>query len=514
MFDSKKGKYKNQNNDKKMLIILFCIVISLAITYYAISNIDFSHSTESNEIDVNSFKTIEDVLKFYNCTFIKQEKSNEKDYDIDIYTTFSEKPYEDDEHINESFYTRLMQLSASVLNFQNFRIIDTRNDITVSVICANNNISKFYINGIEDYFTYIKSQISLKDYKELTITSFEVNSDELNNLLQNDWLYYNLNLGNSDGFFQKYDQYIEKGLKIRKLDKKIYNIVFTKNYTNPVINGIIVRDAFDLAKAKLGTPTFEDTENGVYGYKGKEFYVFITKEEISIYRIENFEYDEFINLIEEFSNGDTDIYQFLNKLTYLWSNYSEYIVKENSFYITYPLQGISVKCNYENTNAIILYNNVKMTSFQSSKCLEMPECLAQMQVDNVFEDEVSRVVRENSLLTECNKFIEANKTENNTLYSGQYGIYAEKDENNIIEKVYFVSKDSTRPNREINEAIDTFAWLNDSIFIYSINKKGIYYYDLQSNKRGKILTGEQDFKIASCYNNLLKYDNKEIQINF
>ena len=80
--------------------------------------------------------------------------------------------------------------------------------------------------------------------------------------------------------------------------------------------------------------------------------------------------------------------------------------------------------------------------------------------------------------------------------------------------MYFVSKDSTRPNREINEAIDTFAWLNDSIFIYSINKKGIYYYDLQSNKRGKILTGEQDFKIVSCYNNLLKYDNKEIQINF
>ena len=84
MFNSKKGKYKNQNNDKKMLIILFCIVISLAITYYAISNIDFSHSTESNEIDVNSFKTIEDVLKFYNCTFIKQEKSNEKDYDISL----------------------------------------------------------------------------------------------------------------------------------------------------------------------------------------------------------------------------------------------------------------------------------------------------------------------------------------------------------------------------------------------------------------------------------------------
>ncbi len=514
MFNSKKGKYNNQNNDKKMLIILFCVVISLAVTYYAISNIDFSDNTELNEIDINSFKTIEDVLKYYNCTFIKQEKSIEKDYSVDIYATLSEIPYEDDDNINELFYTRLIQFSASVLNFQNFRIIDEKNNITVSVICANNSISKFYINGIEDYFTYIKSQISLKDYKAIEETIFEVNAEELRNLLDNNWSYFNLNIGNYDSIFQKYEQYTEKGLKIRKLDQKIYNIVFTKNYTNPVISGIMVREAFDVAKTKLGTPAFEDTENGVYGYKGKDFYIFVTKDEISIYRIDNVEYEEFINLVEEFSNGDTDIYQFMNKLTYLWSDYSEYIVKENSFYITYPLQGISVKCNYENTNAIILYNNVKMTSFQSSKCLDMPECLAQMQVDNVFEDEVARVSKANSLLANCNKFIDENKTESNTLYSSLYGFYADKDENNIIETMYFVSKDDTRPNREINEAIDTFTWLSDSIFIYSINKKGIYYYDLQADKRGKILTGEQEFKIESCYNNLLKYDNKEIQINF
>jgi hypothetical protein len=204
----------------------------------------------------------------------------------------------------------------------------------------------------------------------------------------------------------------------------------------------------------------------------------------------------------------------MNELTYLWSDYNEYVVGEDYFYITYPIEGISVKCNYDDTNAIIIYNNCQMEQKQIVECLKLPECLAQMQVDNVFEVEKTRVAKVNSLLSNCEKFVEENKTEDNQLINTLYGIYADKDSSDNIKSMYFVSKDGTKVNREIIEYIDTFAWLNDTIFIYSVPQKGIYYYDLEANIRGIIVTGNEDYKITSCNNYLLKYDNEELYINF
>ena len=62
--------------------------------------------------------------------------------------------------------------------------------------------------------------------------------------------------------------------------------------------------------------------------------------------------------------------------------------------------------------------------------------------------------------------------------------------------------------------MDTFAWLNDTIFIYSNPNEGIYYYNLENNQKGILMSGEDEFKIKSLNNNILKYDDKEIMINF
>lgn len=512
-------KYKKQKNnpnrDMNVLVFLAIAVAVLAIISNVISNLDFSNEKNTDEINIANFQNIQEVLEYYNCTYIKQEKSVENVYEIDVYAKLSKKLYENEKTSNENFYNRLIKLSASVLNYKSFRIIDTENDIKIAVECDENGIKKIFINGIEDYFTYMNSQQSLKEYKEIKTTDFGIDAEELSKLIQNSWSVNSLDLGKADGIFQEYEQYLAKGIKIRKINGKIYNIVFTKGYTNSVISGIMVREGFDVAKSKLGTPSFEDTENNVYGYKGNECYVFFSKDEISVYRrpTEN-DYSDFVKLANKLSSSELDLYQFMNELTYLWPDYSKYVVNQDSFYITYPLKGIAVKCNYDNTNAILIYNNCGMTTSQISQCLNMPEVLAQMQVDNVFETEKDRVQNTQSLLTNCEKFVEENKTENNPLINSEYSFFAEKDENGNINKVYFVSKDGNKANREMIEYIDTYAWLSDTLFLYSIPQKGIYCFNLESNQKISIITGKEEFKIQSCNNNLLKYDDTEIQINF
>lgn len=512
-------KYKNQKNnpnrDIKMLVFLAIAVAVLAILSNVISNLDFSNEKDTDEINIANFQNIQEVLEYYNCTYIKEENSKEDGYETDVYARLSKKLYEDDETSNENFYNRLIKLSASVLNFKSFRIIDTENDITIAVQCDGQSIKKIFINGIEDYFTYMNSQKSLKEYKEIKTTDFGIDSEELNNLIQGSWSVNSLNLGKTDGIFQEYEQYLAKGIKIRKINGKIYNIVFTKGYTNSVISGIMVREGFEVAKSKFGTPSFEDTENNVYGYKGNDCYVFFSADEISVYRrTKENDYSDFVDLTNKLSNSELDLYQFMNELTYLWPDYSKYVVNQDSFYITYPLKGIAVKCNYDNTSAIIIYNNCGMTTSQISQCLNMPEVLAQMQVDNVFEAEKDRVSNTKNLLTNCEKFVEENKTENNPLINSEYSFYAEKDENGNINKIYFVSKDGTKVNREMIEYIDTYAWLSDTLFLYSIPQKGIYCFNLENNQKMNIISGKEEFKIQSCNNDLLKYDDKEIQINF
>lgn len=511
----KKSKYKsnNPNRDIKILVILAVVVILLAIISSFISHLDFSNSENENSINVFNFTDIKSVLEFYNCEYISEIDSTDSNFEIDIYAKIN-TPLYDGEKSNKSFYDRLIRLSGSILEFKNFRIIDTENEINIEVTCEDNSIKKVVINGIEDYFAYMDSQISLRKYKEIPETEFIVDSNELNNLLKTNWDEKFLNVGNSDGLFQNYNQFLQQGIQYRTINDKIYNIVFTKKYTNPVINGIIVREGFDIVESKFGEPTFLNEELQIKGYKGKNFYIFFTEDQISIYRRETTDYTKFIELLNKLTNSQLDLYDFMNELTYLWNDYSEYTVGEDYFYITYPLKGISIKCNYEDTNAIILYNNCSMEQATIEKCLDMPECLAYMQIDNVFEAEEARVENLKSLNERCENFRNERQTDENPLINAKYSFYADIDINGNITRIYFISKDENFPNKQLNEYADTFAWLNDTIFIYSNPNEGIYYLNLENNQKGILISGQEEFKIKSYNNGILKYDDKEIQVNF
>ena len=66
-------------------------------------------------------------------------------------------------------------------------MIDETNDIEIVVYCRGNSIDKIVINGKEDYFIYMKSQIEASKYQLIPTTEFEVQSPEIQNLRENLW---------------------------------------------------------------------------------------------------------------------------------------------------------------------------------------------------------------------------------------------------------------------------------------------------------------------------------------
>ena len=59
----------------------------------------------------------------------------------------------------------------------------------------------------------------------------------------------------------------------------------------------------------------------------------------------------------------------------------------------------------------------------------------------------------------------------------------------------------------------SYIWPTEDYFIYSVERKGIFYYDLKQQTKGKIVTGEDIFEIKSLQNGLLSYDDKTILMN-
>ena len=79
---------------------------------------------------------------------------------------------------------------------------------------------------------------------------------------------------------------------------------------------------------------------------------------------------------------------------------------------------------------------------------------------------------------------------------------------------YFIAKNPQYPNCELSENINSYIWVNEDCFVYSVVNKGIYYYDLKTQTKGTIITGNENFEIKSYQDDILKYDDSELQIKY
>lgn len=290
------------------------------------------------------------MVEYMKCKYIKQKKSTEKDYDIDIYLELYKDLYTDG-NSNEDYYTKLINNIAGVSGFKNIRMIDEKKDITIAIKCnkENKTIDEIKINGIENYFNYKKTNIERKSYKEYTICKKDIKSKELNGLIKNDWYAQDVNFGSKDSYFNNYDIYFDEGIEVRIIDSKVYNIIFTKKYNNEIVEGIGSDTGLEEIREKMGEQEFGSIDENILGYVFEDLYIFFGKDEVSVYPNTNEDTSKFEKLLDKFIENNNEK-ELMKELTTVWMDYDYYEYNTDFFNIAYSKKGIEISYNVGETN--------------------------------------------------------------------------------------------------------------------------------------------------------------------
>ena len=510
------------NSKQKKAIIITLIAILLLILIYILIILSLTpNDNQENDFDISGgYTSIKQIVEANGCKYIKDYVNEEDEYPIQIELKFKYDLYTDDTS-NEKFYMKIINETAKFVRYKNIKMIDEEKDITIEIECNDSKIKTIKINEIEDYFIYMDSQISVSKYKEIKTVQLEANSEILTALFEGNW-DTEINCGTRDSIFNSYHIFFDEGIEYRKIGSKIYNMVFTEKYPNTVVGNIRPGESVSSVKLKLGDPSFEDKDLGVIGYKAKDFYVFFNGKEISIYRNIKIDYSDFWKLVDEFIKDDSDMSfkDFMNELTYIWPDYSEYEYNAEYMFISYPNKGIDIKFNYENEDGIVVYNNISENLDRVKRYVKNTEFLSKLQIDDVFEAEKRRMKKTAKLEKNSDEFWAKLKEElkpNEEPSCGEselYKFYMDLDDNGFVITAYFISKTGNEVNRELNEPMSSYVWISDNLLVYGIERKGIYCYNVLDGSKQTLMEGDEAYHIKKFEDNIIYYDNGEMNISF
>ena len=354
-------KYKHSKNKKLKIIIIFIVIVVLLFLFSIISK---KHEQKEKEeyvknLNLEEIQTVEDLVIKLGDKYIKEIESKEENFQKDIYIEFKNS-IDDTMKNNSSYIEKLMKQIARILQYDNFRIIDEKQEKFFSVICnkENNVLQEIYINGTEynKYITLLKEE----KYKEENKIELEVNSEILKKLISDSWSTEKLQLGKNYVEEGKYITYEDKGITIKKIVKNAYSIVFSENYTENIVNGINLDTPLEQIRDRLGEPAIEN--DYFIGYVCDEFYIFFNEIDIAVYKNPEKEMieksEQFSKLVKDFLDS-MDAKAFINELTYLYEDYDIYSYNENYVSLIYYTRGIKVRFNVGAFNGLTIYKNFK-----------------------------------------------------------------------------------------------------------------------------------------------------------
>ena len=248
---------KKKNIKKILIISLILLVTVISVRNLVIEAIERANMETKVYTSVSDFKSIKEIAEYMGCTYIKQVKSSSDLFDTDIYLKFKYELYTD-EVSNEEYYYRMIALMLGYLNYESIRLIDQENDIVIAIQADSQKqeITNLLINGKSNYFANQETLKSIEQYQTFDIVEIEVQSEEITNLIKNNWTTKQIDFGTKESTYNGYDIYFDEGIEIKTINKKVFNIVFTEKYQNEVVNGIKVNTSFEDIKSILGTPTF------------------------------------------------------------------------------------------------------------------------------------------------------------------------------------------------------------------------------------------------------------------
>lgn len=512
-----------KNNKKAILIISVILLILITVLFIALAIL--KSQNEKNKMieqvktytSIEDFKTLEEVATYLECNFIKQINSKSENCDIDVYIKIKYQPYTDGKS-NKGFFDKLVLYSANVLRYQNFRIIDSKNDITIEVQCdkEKQKVKSMAINGEINYFAKYDSYSEIKNIDNEQTVNFDIQSAILKKIIDKNWQVTSRDIGTIESCFEQYDIYFDEGIKVREVENKVFNIVFTNKYKENIVNNIKTTTSKDDIIKILGEPIYSDKTTDCIGYKGKDIYVFYnTKKEISIYKIEkDFESSEFAKMVDTYlENKDEN--KFVQDVKNKYKDFDKYENDSNGILLQYSAKGIALKFKRGFSKGLYIYNNYTGTIYKDINLEKIVENVS--LPDNIFVKNENLVAKcEFDRITNINNLIFSASAEkfNNSEISRSSKFYtsATKIEDNGY-KIKFISADGNYPDTELKEHVDYYIWIDDFNFVYSIKNKGIYLYNLSVRKYVKLAEStKEEFKIIEYKNNVLKYDEKSIKL--
>lgn len=488
---------KKKMNKKKKIIISISAVIAFLVILVVILKISQNKPINSKE----EAKSLQSIVEFCECKFISSKESEEKGYSLDIYLEFKYSPYQDGDS-KQPYYDVTIEGISEFLKYRNIRLIDKSRNLVIRVDTKNKAINKKYFNDIEEseYFSKLLSQNTLENKKELKETKFDITS-ELQTLINNNWSTKNINFGEKTSTFKDYDIYFENGYRVRNINGKLFNIVFTNKFEKEVISNIKVGDSFEKVKKELGNNYIE--QSGILEYMGKDLYVCFTANEISVYPRISYDYTQFEKLLEEYNNNK-DFNSFMNKLTSIWPDYSYYSYDTSFCEIWYPLKGIKIKNSQNAMEGIRIYTEYNGNLKNEHK--EYYQLYYNTNESLIIEQEKSR------------KLFETDRADmaDGSYKSTKYIMKADISKDKRLYNISFFSINKENADSELKKDVyaDKTYWYDDYNFIYSVKKQGIYIYNATTRGTKKVITGTDNFDITNFdyANKVLTYDGKDIKI--
>lgn len=514
-----------KNTKKKVIIIVSIVILLFLITIVLVNNKKQQDEEQRIQQEIQrvkqytsleSFQSMEEVALYLNSKLIKQEEVNKDGICYKIYMELSEPVEDKNGNRNKEFYEKLIQYSAYVLKYKNFAIIDETNKATITVYCEETKqlVGKYFINDIENYFEVKTTQDNIKEITEIAPIRVEIESEELNRIISNNWSTSNINLGTIESIYRRYDIYFDEGYEIRNVNQKVFNIVFTNKYKNNILKGINKNTSRAEVINTLGEPHFENGE--LFGYKCENMYIFFYNNQISIYRIESYETDSIAQLIEKYNNQE-NAKILVSEIKNQWKDYDIYEYGADYVKLQYTLKGITIKYDGTGKNGVILHNNYSGKAYGNVEFKEIingkktiPQNIYIENSDSIFEAEQSRV----NTLDDVSKNNNYSSEPAILNTSEKFKTYKKQIDNSIQSyNVRFISIEGEYPNSELKESINQGMWIDNEQFIYSVKNRGIYIYNAKTRQYTNVITGNDEFRIYGIENNRLYYDETSIALN-
>lgn len=305
--------------------------------------------------------------------------------------------------------------------------------------------------------------------------------------------------------------------KFKKLDSKIVNVVFTDSYKDNIVGDISINSLKSDIIKKLGTPNFEDTDKGVYGYKLNDFYIFfIGKEkvtEVSIYKADKYNKD----ILQDIADNKLSNAEISPEIINSWGLPDKYRSDHGGFEWAYLSRGLY--CEGENDchpqdAKIVVYGNYTGKSQDAKRFEYKPD------KDFVFEEELSRL-QDQKIYQDKLKKGELSIDKSKVLFSN--GLCENFNSN---DKNLYIAWKNTNDVWEIqngdNNPIYGYKWLNHKQFIlitrFNVSvgatdtKKINNIIDIRelTNLDEEICGFDEKTNVISIYSNKLQRVNKKI----